>query len=65
VSWAELDPAFADKKILLAVGQDGTVLDKQGPRLVVPGDVKGGRYVSGVVHIYFGSVDALIDRHLA
>ncbi|MGI5158765.1 molybdopterin-dependent oxidoreductase [Microbispora sp. CA-102843] len=58
-AWAEIDPAFSGKKILLAVTQDGTKLDKQGPRLVVPGDVKGGRYVSGVVRLYVGDADAL------
>ncbi|MFI7135481.1 hypothetical protein ACIBQ1_58205 [Nonomuraea sp. NPDC050153] len=59
VAWAELDPSFSGKKVLLAVAQDGAKLDKQGPRLVVPGDVKGGRYVSGVVRLYVGDTDAL------
>ena len=58
VAWAELDPAFSGKKALPAVTQDGK---KQGPRLVVPGGVKGGRYVSGVVRLYVGDSDAL-DR---
>ncbi|MEV6868486.1 molybdopterin-dependent oxidoreductase [Streptosporangium subroseum] len=62
VSFAELDPAFSGTKVLLAVSQDGASLAAQGPRLVVPADVKGGRYVSGVVHIHVGNVDALIDR---
>ncbi|MEV5407550.1 molybdopterin-dependent oxidoreductase [Thermopolyspora sp. NPDC052614] len=59
VAWAEIDPAFSGKKVLLAVAQDGKKLDKQGPRLVVPGDVKGGRYVSGVVRLHVGNTDAL------
>ncbi|MDP9868567.1 MULTISPECIES: molybdopterin-dependent oxidoreductase [Streptosporangium] len=54
VAWAELDAAFSGRKVLLAVAQDGSKLDKEGPRLVVPGDVKGGRYVSGVVRLYVG-----------
>ncbi|GAA4183083.1 molybdopterin-binding oxidoreductase [Streptosporangium oxazolinicum] len=62
VSLSELDPAFSGKKVLLAVSQDGASLDAEGPRLVVPGDVKGGRYVSGVVHLHVGDVDALVDR---
>ncbi|WP_433237192.1 molybdopterin-dependent oxidoreductase [Streptosporangium sp. CA-135522] len=57
VAWAELDPGFSGKKVLLAVSQDGEPLDEQGPRLVVPGDVKGGRYVSGVTHLYVGDAD--------
>ncbi|MGW4802235.1 molybdopterin-dependent oxidoreductase, partial [Nonomuraea sp. NPDC004297] len=55
VAWAELDPDFSGKKVLLAVSQDGDRLDEQGPRLVVPGDVKGGRYVSGVVRLDVGT----------
>jgi len=48
VAYGELDPSFEDKQILLAVTQDGASLAKQGPRLVVPGDIAGGRYVTGV-----------------
>ncbi|MFF5206241.1 molybdopterin-dependent oxidoreductase [Streptosporangium sp. NPDC000396] len=62
VSWAELDPAFSGKKVLLAVSEDGKSLDGQGPRLVVPGDVKGGRYVSGVARVDVGNADALVNR---
>ncbi|MGP4105154.1 molybdopterin-dependent oxidoreductase [Nonomuraea sp. KM90] len=58
LAWAETDPAFSGKKVLLAVAQNGNKLDKQGPRLVVPGDVKGGRYVSGVVRVDVGTADA-------
>jgi hypothetical protein len=46
-----VDPAFAKRPVLLATEQDGQPLDAEGPRLVVPGDIKGGRYVSGVVHV--------------
>ena len=37
----------------LALNEDGTALAQ--PRLVTDGDVKGGRYVSGVVDIYVGT----------
>ncbi len=60
VSWAEIDPGFAGTRVLLAVTEDGVSLAETGPRLVVPGDDKGGRYVSGVTHLYIGSVDRLI-----
>ena len=36
---------------MLAVSQDGQPLDNDGPRLVVPGDIHGGRYVSNVVAV--------------
>ncbi|WP_018157711.1 hypothetical protein [Demetria terragena] len=49
VSWGELDPGFGAQKILLATHQDGAPLDR--PRLVVPGDAKGGRYVSDVRNV--------------
>lgn len=46
VSWGELSPDFGAIPILVAYTEDGQPLD--APRLVVPGDVKGGRYVSGL-----------------
>jgi Oxidoreductase molybdopterin binding domain len=51
VAYGEIDPGFENKQILLAVTQDGVSLADQGPRLVVPGDVAGGRYVTGVVRV--------------
>jgi DMSO/TMAO reductase YedYZ molybdopterin-dependent catalytic subunit len=51
VAYGELDPNFENKQVLLAVTQDGTSLADQGPRLVVPGDIAGGRYVTGVVKV--------------
>ncbi|GAA3194678.1 hypothetical protein [Actinocorallia longicatena] len=60
VSWAEIDPGFAGTPVLLAVSEDGATLDQTGPRLVVPGDVKGGRYVSAVTRLHIGSVDRLV-----
>jgi hypothetical protein len=46
VAWGEFDPTFENKAILLAVTQDGESLATEGPRLVVPDDIRGGRYVS-------------------
>jgi hypothetical protein len=46
VAWGELDPGFENKPILLAVTQDGKSLAAEGIRLVVPDDIRGGRYVS-------------------
>lgn len=51
VAYGELDPDFGGKQILLATTQDGQSLADQGPRLVVSGDKRGGRYVSGVVRV--------------
>ncbi len=51
VAWGEFDPEFGAKKILLAITEDGVSLADAGPRLVVPGDVRGGRYVSNTVSI--------------
>jgi hypothetical protein len=48
VAYGELDPAFENEQILPATPQDGVSLADQGPRLV-PGDVAGGRYVTGIV----------------
>jgi hypothetical protein len=41
------------RPIILALVQDGVAL--QQPRLVTDGDVKGGRYDSGVVDLYAGT----------
>ena len=54
VSWGEVDPGFGATNALLAVLRDGKPLDDAGPRLVVPGDVRGGRYVTGVVEVRLG-----------
>jgi len=52
VSYGDLAPGVGDRPILLAYEQDGKAFtDKDGPRLVVPGDKSGGRYVSGVVRV--------------
>lgn len=53
IAWGEIDPEFGNQPILLAYEQDGAAItDKSGAlRLVVPGDARGGRYVSGVVNI--------------
>ena len=40
---------FGGRPLLLATEEDGVRLDQ--PRLVVDGDVKGGRYVSGIVSL--------------
>lgn len=50
VAYGEVSPDFGNRGILLAVTEDGTELAR--PRLVVPGDVKGGRYVSDVVELH-------------
>lgn len=49
VSYGEIAPDFGNRGVLLATTQDSTPLAR--PRLVVPGDVKGGRYVSDVVEL--------------
>lgn len=61
-AWAELDPGFAKSPVLLAVSEDGVAFeDASGPRLVVPQDTKGGRYVSELNQLWVGVVDPLVD----
>ncbi|MEJ8640945.1 molybdopterin-dependent oxidoreductase [Streptomyces sp. MS1.HAVA.3] len=61
-AWAELDPGFAKSQVLLAVSEDGTPFeDASGPRLVVPQDAKGGRYVSELNQLWVGVVDPVVD----
>lgn len=52
IAWGEIDPEFANKEVLLATTEDGRSLEDEGPRLVVPGDKRGGRYVTGVERIH-------------
>jgi len=63
VAWGEIDPQFENKGVLLAFTEDGQSLAAVGPRLVVPGDIRGGRYVTGVVSIRLDRVapDAIVD----
>ncbi|MEV7171618.1 molybdopterin-dependent oxidoreductase [Streptomyces sp. NPDC093224] len=62
LGWAELDPAFARTPVLLAVSEDGKPFDDAaGPRLVVPQDSKGGRYVSELNQLWVGTVDTVVD----
>lgn len=53
LSMGEIDPAFGNNPYLLAWEEDGAPLSAEdGPvRLVTPGDIKGGRYVTGVIRI--------------
>jgi DMSO/TMAO reductase YedYZ molybdopterin-dependent catalytic subunit len=57
-SGGEIDPNFGNAPILLAWEQDGAPLEgEDGPvRIVVPGDLRGGRYVSGVTTIEIVSI---------
>ncbi|MEP7287338.1 MAG: molybdate ABC transporter substrate-binding protein [Chloroflexota bacterium] len=53
IAYAELDPDFGNQPIIVAYEQDGKpIADKEGAiRLIVPGDKRGGRYVSGLVSL--------------
>lgn len=48
-SWGELAPEFGGEEALLAHTEDGEPLTM--PRLMIPGDEKGGRYVTDVVKV--------------
>jgi len=49
VAWPEISPGFTATPVLVAYTEDDQPLDR--PRLVVPGDLKGGRYVSDLVEL--------------
>lgn len=51
VAWGEIDPGFENKEVLVALTEDGVPLGDAGPRVTMPGDSRGGRYVSDVVTI--------------
>jgi DMSO/TMAO reductase YedYZ molybdopterin-dependent catalytic subunit len=60
ISLGQIDPNFGNSPYLLAWDEDGQQLSgDDGPvRLVTPGDVKGGRYVYGVIKIEVRDVDS-------
>ena len=49
VAWREIAPDLTATPVLVAYTEDGQPLDQ--PRLVVPGDVKGARYVSSLAEL--------------
>jgi hypothetical protein len=51
LSWAEIDPEFGNRPVLLGLTRDGQPLDAEGPQLVVPGDACGARHISGVADV--------------
>ena len=54
VSYGEIAPDLGNRGILISTAEDGQPLPQ--PRLVVPGDVKGARYVSELVDLRVGRV---------
>lgn len=58
LSWAEIDPEFSGQRILLATSIDDRPLDAEGPQLVVPADVCGARYISGITAVWVGPLHA-------
>lgn len=50
ISYGEMAPRFGNRAVLLATAEDGRPLAR--PRLVVPGDVEGARYVTDVVALH-------------
>jgi DMSO/TMAO reductase YedYZ molybdopterin-dependent catalytic subunit len=61
VSWGEFDPDFAGTDVLVALTQDHRALTR--PRLVVPGDAKGGRYVRDLVQLELVDVASAGSAH--
>ncbi|HEX3605034.1 MAG TPA: molybdopterin-binding oxidoreductase [Candidatus Dormibacteraeota bacterium] len=57
LSYGEIAPTFGGRTALLSLKEDGKVL--AAPRLVISGDVGGGRDVSLVVRIQLGSAPSL------
>jgi hypothetical protein len=54
VSWGEIDPGWEAKDVLVAYQDNGQPLSPGDgmAKLVVPGDIQGGRYVSNITAIY-------------
>ena len=48
LSWGDISSAYGNRAPLLSVSENGAALTA-GPRVLAPGDVRGGRYVSGTL----------------
>ena len=57
LSYGEIAPSFGNRPALLSLKEDGVL--RTAPRLVIPGDVKGGRDVSQVVRIELSSAPSV------
>lgn len=49
LAYGEISPEFGNRGSMIATAEDGRALDR--PRLVVPGDRKGGRYVTDLIEL--------------
>lgn len=49
VAYADASADFGNRGLIVSLVEDGAPLER--PRLVVPGDVRGGRYVSDLVEL--------------
>lgn len=49
LSWGDIDPSAGNRVPVLSLTENGASLASVGPRVLAPGDVRGGRYVSGTV----------------
>jgi hypothetical protein len=65
ISMGEIDPAFGNQQDLIAYSDTGGQLGSGGPdgawRLIVPGELAGGRYVSNLVSLQV--IDAVGGHH--
>jgi len=54
IAWGEIDPEFGNQPILVAFEEAGSPIAEESGgaiQLVIPGDARGGRYVSGLVDL--------------
>jgi Oxidoreductase molybdopterin binding domain len=49
LSWGDISPSLAQRPALVAYSEDGAPLDQ--PRLVVPSDLEGARYVKDLTQV--------------
>jgi len=54
VTRGEIDPGFGNRPAILSISEDGRFVTAKGPRLIVPGDITGGRDITGVNQITVG-----------
>jgi molybdate transport system substrate-binding protein len=53
ISWGEIDPEYGNQPVLIALDENGQPLAPEdgGFRLIVPSDIRGGRYVRQLINL--------------
>ena len=61
LSWGDISPSLGNRAPLLSANENGAALTGS-PRVLAPGDVRGGRYVSGTLILTVVRASTLVSQ---